>query len=162
METDGREHEGRLSFEKGIAEARVIFKEVFDGGDVELILLAEYLFITQELEECEDDEVEGRSSAVAALASFDDAFLSLKALGNSTAYQVAEQTYPHSVQYRYKGMPKDAFHIAFLAHKTRLRNGISRLGLSRLDRTLAKERILAINVTQDIYFEKQQVAINLG
>jgi hypothetical protein len=56
-------------------------------------------------------------------------------------------------------MPKDAFHIAFLAHKTQLRNGISRLGLSRLDRTLAKERINAITVSQDIYFEKQQEAI---
>ncbi|MDR3252388.1 MAG: hypothetical protein LBT35_02315, partial [Tannerella sp.] len=43
LETDGREHEGRLSFEKGIAEARAIFKDVLAGGDIELILLAEYL-----------------------------------------------------------------------------------------------------------------------
>jgi hypothetical protein len=119
LETDGREHEGRLSFEDGIAEARAIFKEVFAGGDVELILLAEYLFITQELEESEDDEVEGRSCAVAAIASFDDAFLSLKVL----------------------------------------RNSISRPGLSRLDRTLAKERINAVTATQDIYFGKQQAAM---
>jgi hypothetical protein len=115
--------------------------------------------ITQELEASEDDEIEGRSSAVAALASFDDAFLSLKALGNSAAYQVAEQTYPHNVRYRYRGMPKDAFHIAFLAHKTRLRNSLSRLGLSHLDRILAQERIIAITATQDMYFEKQQAAI---
>jgi Zn-dependent M28 family amino/carboxypeptidase len=159
LETDGKEHEGRLAFEKGVAKARAIFAEVLASGDVELMLLAEYLFITQELEESEDDEVEGRASAVAALVSFDDAFLSLKALEKGAAYQVAEQTYPHNAQYRYKDMPKDAFHIAFIAHKTRLRNSISRMGLSRLDRTLVKERIKAIATTQDIYFKKQQLAI---
>jgi hypothetical protein len=160
LETDGEEHEGRLLFEDGIAKARAIFAEVLASGDVELMLLAEYLFITQELEESEDDEIEGRASAVAALASFDDAFLSLKALEKGAAYQVAEQTYPHNTQYRYKDMPKDAFHIAFIAHKTRLRNSISRMGLSRLDRTLVKERIKAIVTTQEIYFNKQQLAIN--
>jgi hypothetical protein len=161
LETDGGEHEGRLSFVDGIAEARAIFGEVMAAGDVEIMLLAEYLFITQELEEGEEDEVEGRASAMAALASFDDAFLSLKVLEKGATYQVAEQTYPHNVQYRYKEMPKDAFHIAFIAHKTRLRNSISRLGLSRLDRTLVKERITAIATTQEIYFKKQLGAIGI-
>ena len=49
----GKEREGRISYEKGIAQAMSAFKEAQATADPETILLAEYTFITQELEFCE-------------------------------------------------------------------------------------------------------------
>jgi hypothetical protein len=71
-------------------------------------------------------EIKGKASAEAALQNFDDAFLALKAVGEGAAYHIAEQTFPHRGQWRYQGLPRDAFHVACIAHKTRLKNDLSR------------------------------------
>jgi hypothetical protein len=126
------------------------------------MLLAEYVYLSQELEESEDNEPEGKASAEAALQSFDDAFLALRAVEEGAAYHIAEQTFPHRNQWRYRGLPRDAFHVACIAHKTRLKNGLSRLGLPRLDRELAQTRIAALGAIQQVYLEKQQSALASG
>jgi hypothetical protein len=139
LQTDGKEHEGRLSFEKG----------------------------------------HGRSSAKAGLAKFDDAvrpngralilplgkrllpydaFLVLKAVEEGAAYHTVDMAFPHERVYRYKGMPRDSFHLACISDKTRIRNGLSRLGLPNLDLDLAQRRIDALASVQDIYFDKQTAA----
>ena len=48
--TRGKEQEGRISYEDGIDEAFTSFKEAQATADPQTILLAEYTFITQELE----------------------------------------------------------------------------------------------------------------
>jgi hypothetical protein len=160
LEIMGKTEAGLLDFQAGHTLARRTFQEAVTSGDVELILLAEYLFVTQELAESEGNEPEGKSSAEAALYSFDDAFLALKAVEEGAAYHIAEQTFPHRGQWRYKGLPRDAFHVACIAHKTRLKNGLSRLGLPKLDRELAKTRITALGAIQQVYVEKQQAALS--
>jgi hypothetical protein len=158
--TPGGTENGRINFEKGHVLAMRTFQEAAASGDVELILLAEYLFVTQELADSEGDEPEGKASAEAALQSFDDAFLALKAVEEGVAYHIAEQTFPHRSQWRYKGLPRDSFHVACIAHKTRLKNGLSRLGLPKLDRELAKIRIAALGAIQQVYVEKQQTVLS--
>jgi hypothetical protein len=158
MTIDGEERNGRISFENGHALARKTFQEALASENVELILLAEYLFVSQELAESDNDEPEGKASAEAALHSFDDAFLSLEAVEEGAAYRIAEKVIPHSAQYRYQGLPKDCFHIACFAHKTRLKNGLSRLGLPKLDRELAKTRVAALGAIQLVYVDTHHAA----
>jgi hypothetical protein len=155
----GETEKGLDDFEDGHALAMRIFQEAAASGDVELILLAEYLFVTQELAESEGGEPEGKASAEAALQSFDDAFLALKAVEEGPPYHTVEMAFPHRNQWRYKGLPRDAFHVACIAHKTRLKNGLSRLGLPKLDRELAKTRIIALGAIQQVYCAKQQAAL---
>jgi hypothetical protein len=155
----GKTEAGLLDFEEGHAIAIQNFQEALASGDVELILLAEYFFVGQELADSESDEPEGRASAEAALQSFDDAFLALKAVDDSAAYRGVEMAFPHRDQWRYKGLPRDAFHVACFAHKTRFKNGLSRLGLPKLDRELTKARIAALGATQQVYCTKQQAIL---
>ncbi|MDR1779221.1 MAG: hypothetical protein LBR50_00640 [Tannerella sp.] len=53
-------------------------------------------------------------------------------------------------------MPKDAFHIACLSDSARVRNGLSRMGLSPEDRQIARKRIEMLAVAQDCYAAMQK------
>ena len=46
--TRGKEHDGRLYYERGISKALANFKEAQATADPETIILAEYTFLTQE------------------------------------------------------------------------------------------------------------------
>jgi len=48
--------------------------------------------------------------------------LALEVVKDKAHYQSVEKAIPHSAKHRVKGFPKDAYHIAFIGHKTRLRN----------------------------------------
>ena len=76
--TRGKAEEGRISFEEGIAKALSAFKEAQASADPETIILAEYTFISQELEFCEKTDKDSLSSLTLAVQSLDDAFLVLK------------------------------------------------------------------------------------
>ena len=51
--TRGKEQEGRISYEEGIAEALTAFKEAQTTADPQTMILAEYTFLTQELQFCD-------------------------------------------------------------------------------------------------------------
>jgi hypothetical protein len=76
--TRGKAEEGRISYEDGIAEALSAFKEAQAAADPQTLILAEYTFLTQELEFCEKSDKDTLSSLTQAIQSFDDAFLALK------------------------------------------------------------------------------------
>ena len=57
----GKERKGRISYEKGIAQAMSAFKEAQSSADPETILLAEYTFITQELQFCVKTDADCRT-----------------------------------------------------------------------------------------------------
>jgi len=124
----GKEREGRINYEDGIAVALSAFKKAQATADPQTIILSEYAFITQELEFCEKSDKDSISSLTKAIRFFDDAFLALKVV-ESAGYKEAEQTYPHDTKYRVKGFPKDAYHIACDSHKARLRNILKTPGL---------------------------------
>ena len=53
---EGKEREGRITYEKGIAEALSAFKEAQTSADPQILILAEYTFISQELQLCSETD----------------------------------------------------------------------------------------------------------
>jgi len=156
--TKGKAEEGRVSYETGISEAMSAFKEAQTTADPATILLAEYTFITQELQFCEKTDKPAIKSLSRAIRFFDDAFLAVKAV-EDPGYKVAEQTYPHDRKYRFKGYPMDSYHIAINGHKGRLQNILKTPGLDPIEKALLKQRLDAIKAGQEGYMEMQAKAL---
>ena len=127
----GKEREGRISYEKGIAEAMSAFQEAQATADPQTIILAEYTFLTQELQFCAKTDKDTLSSLTQAIQSFDDAFLALQAV-EDPGYKMVDKACPHNGKYRVSGFPKDSLHIACISHKTRLQNILRAPGIGGL------------------------------
>jgi hypothetical protein len=151
----GKEQEGRISYETGIAKAMTVFQEAQISADPQAMLLSEYTFLTQELQLCEKTDKDSINSLTKAIQSFDDAFLALQAVVDP-AYKISEKTYPHNGTYRVNGFPKDAFHIAFISHKTRLKNILRSPGIDPIEKTLLKQRLANLTTAQNSYIERQK------
>ena len=157
--TRGKEQEGRISYEKGIAHALTTFLEAQISAEPQVIILAEYTFLIQELEFCNKTDKDSLSSLNQAIQSFDDAFLVLKVVEDKTLYQGAEYSHPHSIKYRVNGFPKDSFHIACISHRTRLQNMLRTPGVDPIEKTLLKQRFANLSAAQSGYIEKQKKAL---
>jgi hypothetical protein len=157
--TRGKAEEGRISYEYGIAKALTAFKEAQATADPKTIILAEYTFLTQELQFCDKSDKDSITSLTKAIQSFDDAFLALKVVEDSTLYQGAEQTTPHDSKYRVNGFPRDSFHIACESHKTRIRNILKSPGIDPIEKALLKQRLANLPAAQKGYIEKQKKAL---
>ena len=157
--TKGKEPEGRVSFEYGISKASYAFTEAQTSVDPQALILAEYTFVCQELQLCTDADKDSLGSLTQAKQSFDDAFLALQVVENSTFYREAEKTYPHHKDYRASGFPKDAFHIACNAHKTRLQNALRVFGIDPLEKALLKQRLANLTTARKGYMDKQKKAL---
>jgi len=156
----GKEREGRISYEKGIAEASAAFKEAQTTSDPQTIILVEYTFLTQELQFCNKSDKDSLTSLTQAIQSFDDAFLALTVVDDSTLYQVTEKTIPHHKKYRVGGgFPKDSFHVACSSHKTRLQNILRAPGIDPIEKLLLKQRLINLPTAQGGYIEKQKKAL---
>ena len=152
----GKEREGRINYEDGIAQAMSAFKEAQSTADPETILLAEYAFISQELQFCEKTDKAAIASLSRAARFFDDAFLALEMVKDKTFYQCAEKVIPHDGKYRVKGYPMDSFHIACKGHKARLQNILKTPGLDPIEKALLNQRLATLSAGQDGYVEKQR------
>jgi hypothetical protein len=157
--TRGKAEEGRINYEDGIAQAMSAFQKAQFTADPQIIILAEYTFLSQELEFCEKTDKDSLSSLTQALQSFDDAFLALKVVEDKTQYQGVENAIPHSGKYRFSGFPKDAFHIACISHKTRLQNVLRAPGIDPIEKALLKQRFVNLSAGQGGYVEKQKKAL---
>jgi hypothetical protein len=155
----GKEREGRISYEDGISKALSAFQEAQTTADPKILILAEYAFVSQELQSCEETDKDTLSSLAQAIASFDDAFLALDIVENSALYQGAEKTWPHNPKNRIQGFPKDAFHQACIAHKTRLQNILRSPGIDPIEKALLKQRFSNMQTAQGGYIEKQKTAL---
>ena len=162
--TRGKAEEGRLSYEWGIAEALSAFKDASNLRfastiDPHTIILAEYTFLNQELQFCEKTDTDSLSSLTQAIQSFDDAFLALEAVEDA-AYKIVDKTFPHNnKKYRLKNFPKDSYHIACEAHKTRLKNILRAPGIDPIEKSLLKQRYANLATGQNGYCEKQGKAL---
>jgi hypothetical protein len=152
----GKADEGRISYEKGISKAMSAFQEAQHSSDCQAIILAEYTFLIQELSFCDEHDKDSLSSLTQAIQSFDDAFLALKTVEDSTLYRGAETTHPHHKKYRVNGFPKDSFHIACISHRTRIQNILRTPGLDAIEKTLLKQRFVNLSTAQMSYIEKQK------
>jgi len=128
------------------------------SSDPQTIILAEYTFISQELEFCEKTDKDSLSSLTQAIQSFDDAFFALQAVEES-GYKTVEKAFPHNGKYRVSGLPKDAFHIACIAHKTRLQNVLRAPGIDPIEKALLKQRLANLSAGQSGYVEMQRKAL---
>ena len=155
---EGKAEEGRIAYEKGVALALSAFQSA-SSIDPEALILAEYTFLTQELEFCRKSDKESISSLTKAIQAFDDAFLALHAVAQPS-YKIAENIFPHSKDYRFNGFPLDSFHIACKSHKTRLQNILKAPGISPIEKDLLKQRISNLSVAQGGYIEKQKKVIS--
>jgi hypothetical protein len=157
--TDGREHEGRLFYEKGIAAAAATFAAALSTADPQTIVLLESAFLNQELQFSNEQDTNTRSSLTQAIQSFEDALRCLKIAENAAAYSSAEATYPTSPKYRIQGFPKDAFHLACISHRTRLRNILRAPGINMIEKAVLEQRIANMTAAQSRYIKKQQKAL---
>ena len=156
--TKGKAEEGRISYEKGISQALSAFYEAHISANPEAIILAEYTFLTQELEFCHGSDKDSLTSLTKAVQSFDDAFLSLRAVVEPS-YKIAEKIFPHNKDYRINGLPLDSFHVACKSHKTRLQNILKSPGIDPIEKNLLKQRHTNLPVAQDGYIELQKKAL---
>jgi len=156
--TRGKAEEGRISYEDGIAAALTAFKEAQAAADPQTIILSEYTFLSQELQFCDKSDKDSLSSLTQAIQSFDDAFLALKAVENPN-YKITDDTIPHHKKYRVSGFPKDSFHIACIAHRTRLQNMLRTPGIDPIEKSLLKQRFVNLSAAQNGYIEKQKKAL---
>ena len=160
----GKAEEGRISYETGISLALSTFRDASNlrfasTVDPHIIILIEYTFLVQELQFCEESDTDSLSSLTQAIQSFDDAFLALKAVEDSTFYQGVELAIPHNKKYRLSGFPKDAFHIACIAHRTRIQNMLRTPGVDPIEKALLKQRFANLSTAQNGYIEKQKQAL---
>jgi hypothetical protein len=153
--TRGKAEEGRISYETGIALALSNFKDAQSTVDPYTIIFVEYTFLFQELQFCDEIDTDSISSLTQAIQSFDDAFLALQAVEDS-GYIIADKTHPHNKKYRICGFPKDSFHIACIAHKTRIQNILRSPGVDPIEKTLLKQRFANLATAQNGYIEKQK------
>jgi hypothetical protein len=156
--TRGKAEEGRISYEKGIADAMSAFKEAQATADPQTMILAEYTFLTQELQFCDKSDKESFNSLNKAIQRFDDAFLALRAVENPH-YKIVDETTPHDKDYRVSGYPKDSFHIACGSHTTRIKNMLRTPGIDPIEKVLLKQRLANLPTAQNGYIEKQKRAL---
>ncbi|MDR1587699.1 MAG: hypothetical protein LBS57_09605 [Treponema sp.] len=157
--TDSEEHEGRLSYEEGIAGSFTCFQEAQASADCRTIVLTETAFLEQELQFCEEADSVTRSSLTQAIQSFADALLSLEAV-DDPGYTVADKTYPHRRENRVRGFPKDAFHYACIAHRTRIGNILRSPGINMTEKAVLQQRALNMRTAQGSYLGKQERALS--
>jgi hypothetical protein len=157
--TRGKAEEGRINYEDGIAKALFAFKEAQASADPETIILAEYTFIFQEFEFCDKTDKDSLSSLNLAIQRLDDAFLVLKIVEDKTIYKAVESAFAHKREFRFRGLPKDSYHVACGSLKTRLGNILKTPGLDLIEKALLKQRFKNLSAGQGGYIEKQKKAL---
>ena len=155
LATDGLEHAGRLFYEDGLSTALACFKDAETATDPKMLVSVELTFLQQEFQFCSEQDTDTRSSLTQAIQSFEDALRCLTTVEDSVLYRAAETTYPASSKYRHRCFPKDAFHLACIAHRTRLRNSIRTPGVSMMEKAVLQQRVSNMIAAQGCYFEKQ-------
>ena len=160
LATNGEEHEGRLNYEKGISGALESFQKAHTSAEPQVIILAELIFLQQELRFCHETDAITQSSLTQAVQSFEDALRCLKIVENPNAYRFAEATHPTAPKYRIKGFPKDAFHLACLSHRTRLQNILRAPGINITEKAALQQRVDNMLAAQGSYIQKQRAALD--
>jgi hypothetical protein len=159
--TEGREAEGLHDFKEGCALLKQTFIDARATNDLALILQAEHAFLTVEIDTGGNDEPLAKASAEAGLEVIEDALRALQAVALGDAYKAVELAYPlhDKRKWRYKGCPKDAFHVFCESHIARLNNGLKRYGVSAIDRDLIEFRIATLKAIEEIYCGMQRKAL---
>ena len=158
LNTDGFEREGRINYQNGLIRGIEAFHEALinAGEDLHTLFIAEYTFLAQEFEFCAQQDTKARTSLSKAIQDFDDAFLALEVLQNTEGYKLVEKVFSHHAVFRYRGMPKDAFHVACAGHTARIENILKSPGINLLEKELLKQRQINMTTAQSVYLDMQK------
>ncbi|GHV46851.1 hypothetical protein AGMMS49546_35620 [Spirochaetia bacterium] len=159
LATTGKEPKGHQLFDEGIAIAMAAFQEAKDSAEPLVLILAELAFLQQELQFCNEKAKATRSSLNQAIQDFEDALRCLKTVENKVLYQAAETTHLTRPEKRVQGFPKDAFHQACHAHRTRIQNYLRIPGMNQLEAALYELRFSNMAAASSSYTEKQRAAL---
>jgi hypothetical protein len=157
----GEAEDGLNSYYRGLGGAMSVFQEAVASADAEAMILVEHAFLTEEKRMCDPANKAVDGSLTAASDSLDDALRALKAVADVSLYRGAELTYPRIGKYRVGDMPKDAFYIACIAHRTRLNNTLKTPGLNATEQGIYKQRVANMGIAQKVYIELQQKALTV-
>jgi hypothetical protein len=72
---------------------------------------------------------------------------------------IVYKAFPHKKESRIKGFPKDAFHQACIAHRTRISNTLRSPGINMTEKSLLQQRQSNMQTAQESYIEKQTAAL---
>jgi len=158
---DGREREGRVLYQEGIAAVFECFKEALATRDPAVIILSEQTYVEQELEACDPNDKDTYGSLTAATQGFDDALRSLEVVRAPAVYREAAKTYSTIPKNRVDGCPNDVFHQACGGHATRLRNSLRTPGVNMTEKAVANQRIANMTAAQAAYLALQRAALAL-
>jgi len=137
------------------------FLEAKASADPETIIRTEYAFLTQELQFCDKTDKDAQGSLTLAIQGFMDALSCLGVVEDAALYKkAADKVIPSVPKYRIDGLPKDAFHIACRAHKTRIRNVLRSPGIDTIEKNLLKQRRANLSVAEKSYKKKQERAMS--
>ncbi|GHT69702.1 hypothetical protein FACS1894110_19700 [Spirochaetia bacterium] len=160
LATTGKEAEGHQLFDDGIAKAMAAFQEAKDTTEPQILILAELAFLQQEFYFCDEKAKASRSSLNQAIQDFEDALRCLKTVENKVLYQAAETTHLTRPEKRMQGFPKDAFHQACHAHRTRIQNHLRVPGMNPLETALYELRFGNMATATNSYLNKQKSALS--
>ncbi|GHU40952.1 hypothetical protein FACS1894190_08460 [Spirochaetia bacterium] len=155
LDIKGEAEAGRTNYHNGMDKAIVAFTAAAKSNDVELMILVEHAFLTEEKRFCDSTNKAVLGSLTHAVESFDDALRALESVMDVTLYRGADLAFPRNGKYRVGDMPKDAFHIACIAHRTRLNNTLKTPGLNSSEQNVYKQRIVNMRVAQNVYLQLQ-------
>jgi hypothetical protein len=163
LDTERREGAGGIIYRKGLALALDAFKEVQRNAadELETLIIAEYAFLGQERQFSSPSDTKTIASLNTASRSFDEALIMLKEVEAGASYGIVDRCVSHRPDYRYQGMPKDAFHVACSGHRTRLDNSLRSPSVGTNEKALLKQRFANIITAQSVYVQKQQKALGL-
>jgi hypothetical protein len=116
-------------------------------------------YVAQEMAFCDTQDAAAIGSLKAATTGFDEALRVLPTVRDAILYKAVETSYPQDRQYRYKGLPKDAFHVACTGHYARLGNTLRTPGMNMLEKGVYQQRRVNMNAVQGVYFALQEAAL---
>ncbi|MDR1787425.1 MAG: hypothetical protein LBR16_03120 [Treponema sp.] len=161
LDTEGREGDGRVSYNKGLSLALASFQTVQANAacDLEAVVLLEQAYLAQELAFCTPVDKKAANSLSNGIKSFDEGLLALKEVEAGASYSVADRILPHRKETRCNGMPKDAFHYACAGHLERLDGILHTPGINMTEKAVLEQRLANIETAQSVYVEKQKKAL---
>jgi hypothetical protein len=164
LNSDGLEHEGRISYHQGLALALLAFRQAQAAASTELKLLmrAEQTFLGQELQFCTPTDTNAKTSLKTAIREFDEGFAALDVLQDTENYTIADKILSTRQEFRYKSMPKDAFHVACAGHYQRITNILKAPGINLNEKELLEQRRSNMATAQSVYLEKQRAVLSKG
>jgi len=159
--TEGREAEGRVRYQEGLSVAMGAFEEAGAAAseDLELVILAEMAFETQELFFCPPGDQRTINSLHNAIEGFERGLMAKKEVEAGASYAVVDRCLPYRKECRWEGLPKDAFHWACAGHHARLLSISRTPGVSETEKCLLEQRIANLETAQGVYCEMQRKAL---